>query len=68
MTEEKQHSSVFCQVQEAGGQPLLVQSRVPSDSLGPHGLQQPLSFTISWSLPKFMSIESEMLSNHLILC
>ena len=26
------------------------------------------SFTISWSLPKFMSIESVMPSNHLILC
>ena len=28
----------------------------------------PLSSTISWSLLKFMSIESVMLSNHLILC
>ena len=27
-----------------------------------------LSFTISWSLLKFMSIELMMLSNHLILC
>ena len=27
-----------------------------------------LSFTISWSLLKFMSIGSMMLSNHLILC
>jgi len=27
-----------------------------------------LSFTVSWSLLKFMSTESEMLSNHLILC
>ena len=27
-----------------------------------------LSFTISWSLLKFISIESVMLSNHLILC
>ena len=27
-----------------------------------------LSFTISWSLLKFMSIESVLLSNHLILC
>ena len=27
-----------------------------------------LSFTISWSLLKFMSIRSVMLSNHLILC
>ena len=28
----------------------------------------PLSFTISWNLLKFMSIDSVMLSNHLILC
>ena len=27
-----------------------------------------LSFTISWSLLKLMSIESVMLSNHLVLC
>ena len=31
-------------------------------------LQASLSFTISWSLFKFMSIESVMPSNHLILC
>ena len=30
--------------------------------------QASLSFTIFWNLPKFMSIESVMLSNHLILC
>ena len=30
--------------------------------------QAPLSFTISWSLLRFMSIESMMLSKHLILC
>ena len=30
--------------------------------------QAPWSFTISWSLLKFMSTESVMLSNHLILC
>ena len=30
--------------------------------------QAPLSFTISWSLLKFISIESVMLSNHLIIC
>ena len=39
-----------------------------SDSLWPHGHQVPLSSTISWSLLKFMSLESVMLSNHLILC
>ena len=31
-------------------------------------LQAPLSFTVSQSLLKFTSIESMMLSNHLILC
>ena len=31
-------------------------------------LQAPLPFTVSWSLLKFISIESVMLSNHLILC
>ena len=30
--------------------------------------QAPLSSTVSWSLLKFMSIESVMPSNHLILC
>ena len=30
--------------------------------------QTSLTFTISWSLPKLMSIESVMPSNHLILC
>ena len=43
-----------------------------SESLQPHELQHSelasLSFTISWSLLKFMSIESLTLSNHLILC
>ena len=40
------------------------------DSLRPHELQhaRPLSIINSWSLPKLMSIESVMLSNHLILC
>ena len=30
--------------------------------------QAPLSFTISWSLLNLMFIESEILSNHVILC
>ena len=30
--------------------------------------QTSLSLTLSWSLPKFMPIESVMQSNHLILC
>ena len=42
---------------------------VVSDSLRPHELQQAsLSITNSWSSLKFMSIESVMPSNHLILC
>ena len=43
---------------------LLLSYSVVSDPLGPCGL----SFTISQSLLKLMSIESIMLSNHLILC
>ena len=39
-----------------------------SDSWRPHGLQASLSFSISLSLLKFMSIESLTPSNHLILC
>ena len=42
-----------------------------SNSLRPHGLQRcqaSLSCTISWSLLKFMSIESVIPSNHLALC
>ena len=38
-----------------------------SDSLWPHAPQPPLSFSVSQSLLKFMSIELVMLSNHLIL-
>ena len=45
---------------------------VMSNSLRPHGLhaacRASLSITNSWSLLKLMSIESLMLSNHLILC
>ena len=39
-----------------------------SNSLLLHTCWTPLSFTISWSLLRFMSIESVMPSNHLILC
>ena len=39
-----------------------------SDSLQPHGPQHSLSITNSRSLPKLMSIELVMPSNHLILC
>ena len=50
---------------------LLFSCSVTSDCLQPHGLtaacQASLSFTISWSLLKLISIESVMPSNHLIL-
>ena len=39
-----------------------------SDSLQSYELQASLSFIISWSLLKLMSIELVMPSNHLILC
>ena len=49
---------------------LFVQSLSHDYSLWSHGLQhaRSLSFTISWSLPKLMSIELMMPSNHLIIC
>ena len=50
---------------------LLFSHSVMSDSLWPPWIaadQASLSFTISWSLLKFMSIKSVMLSKHLILC
>ena len=43
---------------------LLFSHSVMSDFSQTHGLQP----TISWSLLKFMSMESVMLSNHLMLC
>ena len=55
---------------------LLLSRSIASDSLRPHGrphglhgaCQTPLSFTISWSLLKLMSVELVMPSNHLVLC
>ena len=49
---------------------LLFSCSVMSDSLQPHGRQQGivLSFTVSRSLLKLMSIELVMPYNHLILC
>ena len=44
---------------------------VVTNSLRPHGLQYArasLSFTISWTLLKLMSIEWVLPSNHLVLC
>ena len=47
---------------------IIVVHSVRSDSLRPHGLQHAsLSLTISWSLPKFMSIALVIPSSHLIL-
>ena len=49
--------------------PLLLSSySVMSDFLWSHGLQASLSFAVSQSLCKLMSIESVMPSNHLVLC
>ena len=50
---------------------ILLSHYIISDSLQPQGLQHPqasLSFTISGSLLKLMSIESVMPSIHLNLC
>ena len=50
---------------------LLFTHSLMAKYLQPHGLQltkSSLSFTISWSLLKLISIESMMPSNHLILC
>ena len=49
---------------------LLFSHSVVSNSVIPRtaGCQASLSFTISWSLLKLMSIESMMASNHLIYC
>ena len=47
---------------------LLFSRPVMPNSLWPHGLQHAsLSLTISWSLPKFMSIALVIPSSHLIL-
>ena len=49
----------------------LLSHSVSSDSFGipwTAAHQASLSFTVSWSLLKLMSIQSVMLSNHLILC
>ena len=50
---------------------LLFSCQIVSSSLPPHGLQPvkaSLSFIISWSLLKLISIELMMPSNHFILC
>ena len=57
------------QTQRWKGPSVQFSSSVVSDSLWPHGARQAsLSITNSWSLPKLISIESMMPSNHLILC
>ena len=49
---------------------LLLSSSAASDSVSSWtaALQAPLSSTVSWSLLRFMSTESLMLPDHLILC
>ena len=54
------HSSVVI-VQSLNHVPFFVTPWTPA-------LQTSLSFVIPWSFLKFMSIESVLLSNHLILC
>ena len=53
-----------------GAHVLLFSRSLVSDSMTPRtaARQASLSFTISWSLLKLMSIESVMPSNHLIFC
>ena len=59
-------TSVHSTVQSTAA--LLFSHSVVSESLWPQGLQASLSFTISRSLLKLMSVGWMMLSNHLILC
>ena len=49
---------------------LFLSCSVVSNSVTPRtaACQNPLSFTVAWSLLKLMSIDLEMPSNHLILC
>ena len=47
---------------------VIVQLLSPSNSLWLHELQASLCFTVSQSLLRFMSIESALPFNHLILC
>ena len=60
----------LCSYESTGLSMLLFSNSVMPNSLQPHGLahQASLSFTISWSLLKLMSIDLVMPSNHLILC
>ena len=59
--------SVMKQEFRAEGNSVQFSRSVASDSLRPHGLQHARP-PCPWSLPKLMSIESVMPSNHLILC
>ena len=65
------HVVVISTVHQCESVMLLFSCSVMSNSLWLHGLRHvphSLSFTNSWSLLKFLSIESVMLSNHLTLC
>ena len=59
----------LCSYESTGLSMLLFSNSVMPNSLQPHGLahQASLSFTISWSLLKLMSIDLVMPSNHLVL-
>ena len=47
---------------------VVAQSLSDVQLFAPHGLQAPLSFTVSWSLLKLMATELEIPPNYLVLC
>ena len=72
-TQKVPHSLLLCEERKLQNNifivVVVVRGYVVSNSLRPRGLQHArLSFTISQSSLKLMSIESVMPSNHLILC
>ena len=62
--------SVYCSLPSSSAHRIIVQllNRVQLCDLMNSRCQSSLSFTISWSLLKLISIESVTSSNHLILC
>ena len=69
-TQEKNTAESACEKDQMSLTDRLHSCSVVSDFATPWTVahQASLSFTISWSLLKLMSIESVMPSNHLILC
>ena len=64
---ERHHIILVCVSSYAGGGGSVAQSCL-SVTPWTAAHQAPLSFTVSWSLLKFMAVESVMLFTHLILC